>query len=713
MRTALLVLLLTGPLFAQVEERIRVIQRDVRLHVVDAQGNPIRGLTSADFILFEDREEFPINFFQEVDFLQAENQQGAPAVNTEVNRETASPMDPQTSRTCVIVLDTSNMSKRAWINAKQATAQLINIMGPNDVVKMIHIDRDMEDITSFTRVKDELRIGLETVEYKGRQYRDILRQERAILSAIEDFQNAPADGLIGDNYRESLAQQVNREVETKESIKNAYYRTNYYNMLYLSKMLEHMSGSKSVFLITGGSYLEGDGRGKKTTDLSTRLNRSLNKANATVYSFLFQENNTKAEGILSMSQNQPVPLERLRLTWNFAEVVGFSTQGETNADMGTYNTVLENRTQIQTGVRAASKGTGGIMTVATNENVVAQRMQRVMDTSSHYYRLGYSLEDPNKDTRLRIRLTRDIPGARLLYGREFLDERNYADLDERERDLTLRTLMYFNDVQRNDLDADYRHHLFYREERGFTIPVFGSVPQWEVPKNGYEVAFAAFDANKEALDLIISRVNRFPKGKNFDFYDILITDTAPAYIKCYVRNMDTGEFALLKYGVDKKQTEVRATRISDIMFGLGPDRTEPLPLNHTREVSLEKGQYFDNEALDNRVVGDPMLVNNKLFKTTHVSEFQDPKSISLMFHVENLPAGDHELSANFLVWSEKTGAIPVTGKITNREVTEGRIRYVAEVDTFDLPKGEYQMLVRVTKKGMTGELRRAQRFAVK
>ena len=706
--------LLTAFALGQVEERIRVIQRDLRVHVLDRSGNPIRGLTSADFLVFEDGNEQNMNFFQEVDFLKADQAKSSPAAQaTEIlDKKRTGVIDPQTSRTLVIVFDTSNMSKGGFEACRKGVQDLIGKLGPNDMVKLIQIDQDMVDLTAFTRNKEELLAGLETSEYRGAQYRAITRQERTILNSIEDWLNAPGGGLIGDETRIALAQQVNREVETKERLKNAFYRTFYYNMIYLANMLTHMSGSKSVFLFTGGSYIEQDGRFATTTDQGDRLNRTLNKANATVYSFLYKERTSRAEGLLAtFARPDQLPLNALRQGWNFAEAVGMSTQGEQNSSLGSLNTVLENGLQVESGPDWASRGTGGVMVRTTTASNLEKPLDKVINTSSHYYRLGYSLEEPNQAARVRVRLTRDIPGARLLYGKEFKPRENYLDLEEEERELTLRTLMYFNDVARNDLDAEWKHHLFYREEKGFTIPVFGSATMLQKPANGFEVAFAAFDATGEALDLIISRVKQFPERKTFDFYDVLLTDEPPAYIKCYLRDMDTGDFSLMKYGVAKKETEVRSTRISDIMFGA--DNREPLPLNHTRQVIVEKGEVVDMEALDSRVVGDPMLVNNKLFKTGIVPEYKDPEEISLMFHVENLPEGKHDLTANFIIYSEKDGAFPVEGKITNIQETGNAIRYVATVNASELKPGEYQLLVRVTKRGMAGELRKAQAFAVK
>jgi len=700
-----------GYLPAQIQESLRVIQRDVRVHVLDRDGNPVRGLEAADFILFEDDEERFLNFFEEVDLSGDQPERIADDTGGE---EATRPIDPQRSRTCVIVLDSSNLSPGGFEVCKRSVADLIGRLGDNDLVKLIQIDRDMIDLTPFTRNPDELIAGLETARYQGAQYRDIARQEREIIAAIQAYLETPTQALIGNELLTNEARRVNREVEIKEGIKNAYYRTFYYNMIYLGNMLANMSGSKSVFLVSGGSYIETDGRLASTLPLGNRLERVLNKADATVYSFMFKERQTRAESALQTWGNPTrLPLQRLRTTWNFAEVVGQATAGTANDGLGAQNTVFENQFHSESGLDEITEGTGGILTVATAPQLAEKRLTEVFDTAAHYYRLGYSLGEPEEETRVRIKLTRDIPGARLVYGRGFLPEEDYRDLDERERDVVLRTLLYFNDVAQNDLDAAWRAHLYFGErEDEFLLSLFGHVPQPRKPAAGYEIAFAAFDVNGTPLDQIVSDVTRFPDGDRFDFYDVLITRRAPAYVKCYARNMDTGELALMRLDIPKALTAIRATRISEIQLG-SPESPHPVPLNHTRQVELEKGEYLDPELIDRRVTLDPLIVDKKLFKPSFHTVFDSPDAITAHFLVEQLPEGPHQLIANFYVYSERSGARPITARIVNREERGSTISYVAEINTAELEPDDYQLLVRVTKQGLAGELRGARPFTIR
>ena len=708
-------LFVTTLAFGQVEEYIRVLQRDLRVHVVDKKGDPIRGLTAADFLVFENDKEQGINFFQEVDFMRSDESRDSPAAQTTEVLEDVKPgqFDPQKSRTCVIVFDSSSMSKGAFENSRKALRELIGKLNNNDLVKIVQMDLHMTDITPFTRDRQELLLGLETLEYQGTQYREIVRQQRRIVRSIEDFLKVQAGGVAGDQLQESAALEVNREVDAKARIKGAYYKTFYYNMMYMGKMLTHMSGSKSVFLLSGGSYIDASEKAGNTTGLGERLNSILNKANATIYSFLYKGTSSIADSSFDMmASSTDFRMQDLRNTGNFAQEAGFNTLRGTLDTGDSLNTIVENQIHAQTGLEHASKGTGGLLVRTTTKKFAGERLDKILDASSHYYRLGYTIFGSEKAARVKALLTKKIPGARLLYGKDLAPPENYLDLDEKEQRLTLRVLMNFNDVNRNDLSADWKHYLYYRDDIGYTIPVFGRAPQLDKPQAGYEVAFAAFDQYNEPMDMVISRVKSPVEGKSFDFYDVLVTAEPPKAIKCYLRNMDTGELTLQKMDLGISEAEVRRTRISDMVFG-SETSPEPLPLNHTRKTVVDSEGVANEEELDNRVVGDPYWINKQLFACEFEAEFKRPKKLDLMFHVENITQSKEPLNVRFALWSKEKGIFPARGGITAAEQVGGSMRYVIRILTDDLTPGEYAVMVRVSRADQQGELQKAQAFAVK
>ena len=67
-RVAFLLLLATSAASAQVKETIDVHLVEVPVTVVDRAGNPVRGLTAANFELFDRGTKRPVSNFEAIDF---------------------------------------------------------------------------------------------------------------------------------------------------------------------------------------------------------------------------------------------------------------------------------------------------------------------------------------------------------------------------------------------------------------------------------------------------------------------------------------------------------------------------------------------------------------------------------------------------------------------------------------------------------------------
>lgn len=716
MRYVLLSLLFVAWLPAQdVQEELRVVLRDLRVHVVDANGVPIEGLSQEDFIVRERGSNHNLRYFEEVvvDDRRLSSSGNVAPMNTD-ERE----FDPQNARTVVLVLDSGNMPQSGFKSALNAMKDVIDQLGPGDLAKLIQIDTDMQDLTPFTRDREELLAGLEKANYKGAQWRDLVDAEREIINAILDFERAPseADVIDAEEVREPLAKMVNRKVEVKEAIKANYFRTYYYNMMYIGRMLTYMSGSKSIIQITGGNFIESNGAFDDTEQMANQLGRTLNAANATMYTFLFKSNVPKAEAALNVSEvGSSINVRDLQRTDNFFNAVYSTGLNEfaisNDATRVASNTVFENNLHVESGPMHTVRATGGVLEKATNARYVGERVGKILDASSHYYRLGYAIDESYDIATVTVKLKERIRGARVLYGRELEAPTNYLDMNDRERDISMRTMLYFNDHMQDDLNCDWNFHLFQREEGGYTVPVMGMVPLKGKPKEGFEVAIAAFNYRDEVLDMVVSKVEKFPADSAFAFYDVLLPEDPPAYIKSYVRNLDNAEFSLHRIEMPKMVDDYRPTRITDLVFG-GTGKDNPVPLNHTRKV-VYKEKDKGLMGIDNRVLKDPFLINNKLFKTRFNDEFKKFNRMSMLFHIENLEEGlEDKLSFEFMYRSEDEW-LPVRGRISEVQRIKASVRYVAELEVGKLPPGEYRVWVRVKRKDMEGELLKSRMFAIR
>lgn len=109
--------------------------------VVDKTGNPVRGLTVANFALFDEKKKQPITRVDSVD-LVAINAAGANA-----------PLNPSARRSFVILFDLGFTSPSALLHAQDAARRFVNdVVGPRDLVAVatVHPDQGFRFITAQT-----------------------------------------------------------------------------------------------------------------------------------------------------------------------------------------------------------------------------------------------------------------------------------------------------------------------------------------------------------------------------------------------------------------------------------------------------------------------------------------------------------------------------------------------------------------------------------
>src|SRR5256885_75879 len=85
---------------AQVRETVNVNVIEVPVTVVDSSGNPVRGLTAANFELYDQGKKRAITSFDKIDFASGESMTAI------------SPLNPAARRQFMILFDLSNSSDR-------------------------------------------------------------------------------------------------------------------------------------------------------------------------------------------------------------------------------------------------------------------------------------------------------------------------------------------------------------------------------------------------------------------------------------------------------------------------------------------------------------------------------------------------------------------------------------------------------------------------
>jgi len=696
MKTAWL-LFLSAFASAQITEELRVVYKDIRVHVVDRDGNPVKGLTIDDFLLKENGKFRDIGYFEEVDLrAQAEDptpaQAPEPVIELTEERKPAA-RDPlldkpvsQADRFLVLFLDSGHMTKGVFDDVKEAVVDFIDQnVSEQDVVKIVQMDDRFEHLTPFTKNKEELKKAVREAPYKGRLRRELRRVQRRINDGIQDWDS------VSEDLKTGLEFGINADIREKGRLKAIAYQTFYYNMLYVARMVEHMKGPKSIYLFTSGSYLEHNSRYSSTVEDSEALGRTLNSANATIYSMLFKSPNPLANGTRAFNITSRSPDFALSLN-SFSEFPP-NPLGLTEVAA---NTIVEDNDQLETGARAAADTTGGLFVRAfqAREDIVAN-LQRVDQTANHFYRIVYPLNNPDRITRVNVELVDGGPGWKVLYGKEFEKQKSYLELKREERDIAFSAMLVYSQSYRNDLDARFNYHLFSNDDGGYVVPIVGEAPVDELPKKGFEFGFVALDENRELLDLVSSVLTDLPNVDRLNYYDVLLTKEPPRYIRASVRNMSTGDLTFYELPVDPKLTQASGEpHLSEVLVTAPDAVSQSLGINHLRMMKGDKKEKEDEVNIRRRD-RDPFQMDDRYFKPSVRPYVFKPGPLLFMFHLEN-PAPEAKYQMQFLVQSDK-GYHQVPGRLVKEwQQDENSVHYQGALNASNLPADEYTLWIRLT-----------------
>src|SRR4051795_6137562 len=258
---------------AQSTSTINVHVIELPVSVLDASGNPVRGLTAANFALYDEKKKQPITSFDAVDFAAAD----APA-------SAIAPINPAARRSFVLLFDLGFTSPRSMSRAHEAAQRFVNeSVGPRDLVAVATVDPDRgyRFITAFTTDRqlvasaianpvtfhgaDPLQIANQTVIWEGPRSYESPGQAPVVENTgrgaeADQYMRDLADSAKGQ-LEFAARQRIEREID---SIGN------------LARSLRMVPGRKQVVLLSEGfdaRYLQGfDARGSKE---QTKLNSQI------------------------------------------------------------------------------------------------------------------------------------------------------------------------------------------------------------------------------------------------------------------------------------------------------------------------------------------------------------------------------------------------------------------------------------------------------
>jgi len=687
----------------EVTEEMRVILRETRVHVLDGDGNPLRGLARDDFVLTENGTPQTLTYFREVDYTSLTMAPG------EIIQKVDRPR-----RVTVMVLDTSNMMKADFDALIASTADFIREdLSPEDMVKLVQLDGEAVALTRFTTDREALLAGLETAVYRGDFRQELRSVENEIVGFLPEFiryqsdvqrWRTIADRATGEERqnalreadriavsRDNIARQIDHEVTRKELAKARHYRGFFLQMQYIARMLAPVDGTRSILLMSGGLYLEQAPDLVDTQSMSARLARLLNSHKITVYSIHQANRLSLAESQLQMTESS-VRLDRFKQINSLATEFSDTPTGKIRR---TDNSVVENNRQYETGVRAAAEDSGGLFQRGLRGNL-AEMLTEVRTASSHFYLLGYQVDGQHGEApaMLEIELSDDTREAELIYGRRFARDIPYRDLAADEQEIVFKADLLHAIRRRDDLEAALDGYVFANEGERCVTVVTARLTREEGAER-YDLGFAALDAEREPLDFAFTSLPDLPDQTRLDFYDVLLTERRPAYIRFAVRNPANNAYSILEAPLEGAQPTAGQARISDLI--IAGDARKTLPLHQLRVREMEKKDIetvADGQTL--RVQRDPLALAQRSYRPNGMPSFAAPEKLDVFFRIEAFAEADPKLVLQFLTKSEAGISGPAMELVHQERIDDETLFYHCRLDVSALEPGKHEVWLRVT-----------------
>jgi VWFA-related protein len=518
---------------AQNTSTINVHVVELPVSVLDASGNPVRGLTAANFALYDEKKKQPITSFDAVDFAA-----DAPA-------SAISPMNPAARRSFVLLFDLGFTSPRSLSRAQEAARRFVTeSTGPRDLVAVCTVspDRGFRFTTAFTtdrqlvasaianpatfRGADPLQLANQTVIWSGPQGAESPGSAPVIDSAghaAEGDQHMRdlAASATGQNEA-AVRQRIEREID---SLAN------------LARSLRMVPGRKQVVLLSEGfdaRLLQGfDARGSKE---QTKLNTQIVSGN------MAKVDTDKMFG----SSASMARIQRMADSFRAADVVlhAIDVQGvrvQNNLDEGSI-------INSNAGLFLVSRPTGG--EVFENSNDLHADFDRLLRQQEVVYVLGFHTSDnlPGAFHNVSVKLVNVPPGSRAVYAAGYYERGRDNPV---ERALTNAQII-INDLPQSDLRVNVLATAFPPAGgKPAQVPVIIDINGADLMREtgtiigGADVFIYAFDTAGVVRDRLydrvtieVAKVGEKVRASGIRYYGTLMLPPGSYAVKALVRTGD-------------------------------------------------------------------------------------------------------------------------------------------------------------------------------
>ena len=619
--------------FAQLRETVNVNVVEVPVSVVDASGNPVRGLTAANFELYDRGKKQAITSFDKIDFASKET---VTAI---------SPLNPAARRSFLLLFDLGFSSPRSLVRAQEAARRFVTTaVQPRDLVGVGTIDNDhgFRLLTAFTTDRDLIASAIN--DPSGFRGNDPLQLGNKTF--VADLTNgASANTPQAGGGKETGAAAASEMAERQQQLTHSneqYVRGRVEKQVDylgdLARTLRAVPGRKQVILLSEGfdaKYLQG--RDARDTEATARDNDAV-----TTGQYWKVDNDARYGSTSSLSM-----LDRMAQSFRSSDVVldAIDIQGvRVQNDVTSGANINSNA-----GLFVLSRPTGG--EVFQNSNDLKNNFDRMLHAQEVVYVIGFqaSTASPGKFHDLKVKLV-NSPG-RVSYRMGYYENGGESAA---ERALTTAEVIV-NDIPQDDVHLAVFAAPFPASNGNSQVPVIldlngadlarqakGSMAAAEIFVYAFDSEGIVRDRLYQRLTLDMKKVGDRLRTTGVRYYGTLVLPPGTYAIKSLVR---AGE-------PDKKNpndVEKRGFARTDVIVPKAGEIAvlSPIPIDEQPKWLLVKGA-------DRGVTGDyPFELNGQNFVPSATAS---NKVAVVVFGA----------TANELTWetTPKTkllGTIPMTG----------------------------------------------------
>ncbi|MEA2415705.1 MAG: hypothetical protein QOI58_2362 [Thermoanaerobaculia bacterium] len=532
-RIAFLILLATSAAFAQVKETIDVHLVEVPVTVVDRAGNPVRGLTAANFELFDQGTKRVIGNFDAIDF------------ESEAVRS-ASPLNPSARRNFILLFDLSFSSPIGRNKAQEAARNFIaKGMGLRDLaaVATIDVDRGFRMVTSLTTDRnllggaianprtfvsnDPLRIaGTDVLQVPSTD-----NVSRADVNAVDDFAADIARGekKLNDQYNRS---RIERQLRLLSD---------------LGRTLRVLPGRKQIILFSEGF----DPRLVRGRDARAGADEQ-DDASQTASGNVWRVDTDARYGssmTMTLLDEMSRSLRGSDVVLHAVDIQGVRVQNDENGSRINSNDALH----------LLSRPTGG--EVFKNSNDVNADLEKMLRAQNVVYVLGFRAPASNsgKFHELKVRVN-GVPGARVFNRAGYYDSGAESAL---ERSLSNAEII-LNDIGQSDIHVAALAAAFPAKDGSAQVPMVidigapGLLHDAKANDVVAEVYVYAFDDQGVVRDRTYQRMTidsaRMAGHKGIKYFPTLTLPVGKYALKTLVRVAGTERKGFVRTDIDVPST---------------------------------------------------------------------------------------------------------------------------------------------------------------